>query len=187
MLVTPGKARRRRERHGAGFTLIELIVVVAMVAVLAALAAPSLRNFAANQALAGVTSDLMAASMTARSTAINRNQRVLIEPMSGTDWTSGWRVYVDKDASSDFDATKDEEIIVGQPVPDTVAINSATITNCSPRDKFGYAPDGFLYRDGATFQNGGVPFISSVTSRDRCIVFDAAGRTRICGTGAETC
>ena len=56
----------------------------------------------------------MAASMTARSTAINRNLRVIIEPMSGTDWTSGWRVYVDKDGSTDFDASKDEQIIVVQ-------------------------------------------------------------------------
>lgn len=181
MLVTPSKGRR-----GAGFTLIELMVVIATVAILAALAAPSLRNFAANQALAGVTSDLMAASMTARSTAINRNQTVVIEPVSGTDWTSGWRVYVDKDASGDFDPTQDNEVVVGSPVPDTVAVNSNTVTNCSPKDKFAYSPDGFL-KVGGMLGNGGVPFKSTVTSRDRCVVFDRAGRTRICGAGTENC
>ena len=186
MLVTVPSMAGGRRRRGLGFTLIELLVVVAMVAILAALATPSLRAFAANQALAGVTSDLMAASMTARSTAINRNQRVMIEPMSGTDWTSGWRVYIDKDASADFDAANDEQIIEGQPAPDTVATNAATVTNCAPKDKFGYDADGFLHV-GGTLGNGGVPLKSSVTGRDRCVVFERAGRTRICGTGAEAC
>ena len=183
MLVAPRNMLRRCRR---GFTLIELLVVIAMVAILAALATPSLRAFAANQALAGVTSDLMAASMTARSTAINRNQRVMIEPMTGTDWTSGWRVYIDKDASDDFNASTDEQIIESQPAPDTVAANTATVTNCAPKDKFGYNPDGFL-RSGGSLGNGGVPLKSTVTGRDRCVVFDLAGRTRICGSGADTC
>ena len=186
MLVARTNMVEGRRRRARGFTLIELLVVIAMVAILAALATPSLRAFAANQALSGVTSDLMAASMTARSTAINRNRRVIIEPMSGTDWTSGWRVYIDKDGSTDFDASKDEQIIEGQPAPDTVVSNAATITNCAPKDKFGYDPDGFLRLD-STLGNGGVPLKSSVTGRDRCVVFDNSGRTRICGSGTDTC
>ena len=46
----------RRLSAGAGprgFTLIELMVVVALGAILLALAAPSLRDFAANQATGG--------------------------------------------------------------------------------------------------------------------------------------
>lgn len=178
----------RRLRAGAGprgFTLIELMVVVALVAILLALAAPSLRDFAANQALAGATSDLMGASMTARAAAIGRNAETVIEPEDGVDWLSGWRVYVDKNGNSTFEATTDELIAFSPPLPETIAMNSG-VANCTRQGRFVYRTAGFLKTGGGLIE-GGIPLKSTVTGRDRCVVFNRIGRTRICGAGIDAC
>ena len=177
---------RSSSYRSSGFTLIELMVVVAMVAIMLMLAAPSLREFTANQALGGATSDLMGASMTARSTAINRNAQVVIEPQTGTDWTTGWRVYVDKNGDASYAAADDELIATGPPLPETVEKNATVVTNCASKDKFAYRADGFLLV-GGSLGNGGIPLKSKVTGRERCLVFDRTGRTRICGTGTDAC
>ena len=178
--------RAPRVSGASGFSLIELMVVVAMVAILLALAAPSLRDFAANQALAGATSDLMGASMTARAAAIGRNAETVIEPEDGVDWLSGWRVYVDKNGDASYAAADDELIATGPPLPETVEKNATVVTNCASKDKFAYRADGFLLV-GGSLGNGGIPLKSKVTGRERCLVFDRTGRTRICGTGTDAC
>lgn len=171
----------------SGFTVIELMVVVALVAVLATLAAPGLRAFASNQALSSTVSDLLSATMTARSTAISRNRQTIIEPMdTSVGWTSGWRVYVDNDASGDFDAAEDELISESSAVPDGIVLAAST-ANCTRKDQFAYRADGFLKWGEGAFSNGGIQFKSTVTSRERCVVINKVGRGRICGNGIDAC
>ena len=185
MLVAQAPSPLQRPHASAGFTLIELLVVIAMVAILGALAAPSMRNFAANQELSGATSELMAAAMTARGTAINRNMNVVLGPV-GADWTTGWRVYVNKDSDKGYAAGTDELIASGTPVPASVALNPSTPAGCGSKSAFIFKPDGFLLVE-SSYGNGGIALKSAHTGRARCVVFDKIGRTRVCGDGADAC
>ncbi len=179
MLVAHPSSALQRLRASAGFTLIELLVVIAMVAILAALAAPSLRQFAANQELSGATSNLVAAAMTARSTAINRNTNVVLEPVSGADWSAGWRIYVEKTAGSGYSALEDELINTTGRLPDSIEV-----TNVSNAASITYKSDGFLL----DFNNTKLLLKATATQRERYIVFDKIGRVYVCGNqGANPC
>ena len=173
-------ARRRLTPH-RGFTLIELLVVAALIAVIAAVATPSLRAFASNQALKSVTSDLLGAVNLAKNTALTRNATVIVAPFSDSDWTTGWRVFVDNDSSSDW-SSGDTLISEREAVPDGISKETAAMSNCTDIALIGYGQDGFLKSLSGNF-NGGVRFKSDVTSQNRCIVISKVGSARICGTG----
>ncbi|HMN82361.1 MAG TPA: GspH/FimT family pseudopilin [Burkholderiaceae bacterium] len=85
-------------RTDAGFTMIEMMIVVAMSAILLAVASPSFMSLVRTNRLDVAGGDLRSAVMLARSEAVKRAALTVVEPVSGNDWTSGVRVYVDADA-----------------------------------------------------------------------------------------
>jgi type IV fimbrial biogenesis protein FimT len=89
VIATP--SRQRFGLRSAGFTIIELMVTVALVGTLAAYALPSLKILITNQRVRGVSSDLVASLIFARSEAIKRNAQVSLVP-NGGDWAAGWTV-----------------------------------------------------------------------------------------------
>lgn len=84
-------------RTDAGFTMIEMMIVVAMSAILLAVASPSFMSLVRTNRLDVAGGDLRSAVMLARSEAVKRSTLTVVEPVSGDDWTSGIRVYVDAD------------------------------------------------------------------------------------------
>src|SRR5215470_11160451 len=99
-------------RHGpdktrTGFTLIELLVVLAIGAILLAVGVPSFSFMIDRNRVAGEVNEMLADLALTRSEALSRRGRVIMcrtaDPTAanavcaaaGTDWTSGWIVFVD--------------------------------------------------------------------------------------------
>lgn len=89
---TPPRGRVPVRARRAGFTLIETMVVLALLAILASLAGPAMSRFVASQRVKSSASSLHLALVKARSEAIKRNGTVSVQPITGTNWNSGWNV-----------------------------------------------------------------------------------------------
>ena len=93
----PDQRRFATERHHAGFTLIEALVVVALMAILASLAAPSFTNQFQRYRVDTVRDELLASMNLAKSEAIRQGQTITIQKLAGAcgtagDWSCGWQV-----------------------------------------------------------------------------------------------
>ncbi|MFT4195884.1 GspH/FimT family pseudopilin [Ottowia sp.] len=93
-----------------GFTAIELMVVVAIVAILAALAAPSFTPLIERWRVRSAVEGLQSALYFARSEAIKRGGRVVIQKLpngtngcsapNGADWNCGWFICEDTNGNN---------------------------------------------------------------------------------------
>ncbi len=79
-------------RRNLGFTLIEAMVAIAVLGILMTLAVPGLQKVVAKQRMRSASYDVMSDLTLARSEALKRGSTVVMEPLTGTDWRSGWRV-----------------------------------------------------------------------------------------------
>jgi type IV fimbrial biogenesis protein FimT len=161
-----------------GFTLIELLITLALVAILSAIAMPNFTSLVANQELSSVSSDILSTAFQARGEALKLNRRVVVEPISGTDWKQGWRTYVDVNLDGSFDNTTDTLIITKTALPSKVDVDVHTGT-ASNLTKFAYDGTGFLTRTTG-FTDGTIVFKSSVTARKKYFIVSGSGRPRIC-------
>ena len=78
-----------------GFTLIEMMTVVTVMAILMAFAVPGMSGLLEAQRLRSATFDLVADLTLARNESLKRGARVTVSPLSGSDWSNGWRVRMD--------------------------------------------------------------------------------------------
>lgn len=183
------------KRPAGGFTLVELLTTVAIIVVILTLAAPSFTAFQRNSELTGVANTLLSSLSAARSEAMKRGRNTLVVPSPdctspswGDDWSKGWVVFVDNDASQTLNSGDD--VLSCEPkVPQAVT----AITGSAPE---GFQdPDGKLYLmfngsgyprllSGA-FQSSSLDFTNGAETRR--IISNPAGRLRVCKPSDTGC
>lgn len=165
----------------AGFTVIELMVVVVIVAVLAALAAPSFNRMLLANRVAGATSEFQAALAQARGEAIKRggDARVTVVPnvLIGTsaDWTGGATVFFDK--STNANGGNATGIASGDLLLKIGGTGSG-VAATSNLDSITFNGLGRPYTAAGSPGNGQIAFSANGVD-GRCIIINAAGRTRV--------
>ena len=77
-MIDSTAAQRRARAHGAGFTLIELMITVALASILLTVAVPSFNQMVVGGRLTAQSNEMVAALSLARSEAIKRNANVTL-------------------------------------------------------------------------------------------------------------
>ncbi|MDO8262123.1 MAG: GspH/FimT family pseudopilin [Gallionella sp.] len=110
----------------SGFTLIELMVTIALVAILLAVAVPSLTAFLRNSELTSFSNSMLASLNAARGEAMKRGRYAMATPTDGTNWDSGWVVFVDVDRSQNYAAANDITIMTKEAKPNYLTLTPKT-------------------------------------------------------------
>lgn len=174
-----------RLQRGRGFTLVELVVVLAMIAIMASLAGPSFVQFLRNSELRTVTSDFVSSLNTARAEAIRRGIRTFVEPLDGTSWQSGWRVYLDLDGDNTF--TNGDEVVFERPaLPPSVQLDTTNTTlTFGGLVYVSFAPSGFPRQTNGALLSGNLTVSNGYEGR--AVMLGEGGRARTCKVDETGC
>ena len=96
-----------------GASLIEAMMALSIAGVLTGAAVPAMKDALVQQRLRSGSSDLHATFHLARSEAIKRASPVAVTPVDTQDWSTGWRVFADRNDNGTQEA--DEETLVERP------------------------------------------------------------------------
>lgn len=175
-----------------GFTLIELMVSIALVAVLMMVAVPSLTTFQRNAELTSFSNTLLASINAARGEAMKRGRYAMVVPADGTNWSSGWIVFVDMDRSQAYEAANDVSILTRGALPSYLEIPTPTGTaNESPPylmfDASGYSKNKAGGFGAVTFQirRNDVSGTEQL-QQTRRVKIASTGRVRVCTPTSST-
>lgn len=137
----------RPERSGAGFSLLELLIVIATLSILMGVAGPALNGFLKNDRQVAQINTLAGHLAQARSAAVTRHQSIVLcasddqASCSSDDWADGWIVFVDVNNDADLSAA-DEILSQQQELPNNVTLR-ASMGNRIIYDGRGFALNTF--------------------------------------------
>ena len=166
------------------------MVTVAIAAVLLVVAAPSFVNFQRNSELTSATNSFVAAINAARGEAMKRGMNAMLVPSTGTDWSSGWTVFVDQDRSGTLN-TGDLTVIQQPALASYFSAAGQGTANETPAyimfDASGYAKTktagfGALTMTIARSDLSG----AAQSEQTRRIVIARSGRARACKPATDT-
>lgn len=158
-----------------GFTLIELMVVIAIAAILLTLAGPSFISAYRNARLNSYTNGMMAAINATRSEAMKRNVFALMQPKNGSDWNTGWIIFVDTDMNMQLDRSKDIVILEHESHDQDSFIQISSKTDVTGSSGTLVAFDGSGFAKG---NNASVPNTTLTLKRTDVPVAEQDGVTR---------
>jgi len=169
----------------SGFTLIELIVTIALVAILMAVAVPSMVTFQRNSELTSFSNTMLASINAARGEAMKRGRSAMMTPADGTNWSSGWIVFVDMDGGETYSATTDLTLLKREAPPSYLTLSgNGTLVAVPPYimfDSSGYSKTKSGGFGASTFEvkrndvSG-----TELLSQTRRIKIASTGRVRVC-------
>jgi type IV fimbrial biogenesis protein FimT len=170
-------------RGGAGFTLVELLVVVALVSVLSFLAVPALGSAINSARLSSATHALFSSFVLARSEAIKRKSRTVVckSPdgfvcTTSGGWEHGWIVFHDPNNNATADA--------GEPVLARHTALPGEIRFDGNFSHLSYVPGGSVLALGGTLTGC---YAASPFNPARQIVISKTGRPRTVRTTVPNC
>lgn len=158
-----------------GFTLIELMVVIAIAAILLTLAGPSFVSAYRNARLNSYTNGMVAAINATRSEAMKRNVFALMQPKDGSDWNTGWIIFVDTDMNMQLDRSKDIVIVEHESHDQDSFIQISSKTDVTGSSGTLVAFDGSGFAKG---NNASVPNTTLTLKRTDVPVAEQDGVTR---------
>ncbi|KZX79063.1 hypothetical protein A3715_34550 [Oleiphilus sp. HI0009] len=94
----------------SGFTLIELMLALVVAGIVAVIALPSFGNLIARNQISATANNVVGALNLARAEAAQRGRVVQVNSLdvgTPTNWTSGYRIWVDLDGDAIFDANEE--------------------------------------------------------------------------------
>lgn len=168
-----------------GFTLIELMVTLTVAAVLALVAIPSLTAYQRNAELTALSNNLFAAINAARGEAMKRGMNAMVLPANGTDWNSGWVVFVDVNRNQSFDLGTDA-MVLSQSAPSSRFTVNGTGTASASAPYILYDASGFTKDKFSAPVNLSITVArndltgASLFEQTRLLLIANTGRVRIC-------
>jgi type IV fimbrial biogenesis protein FimT len=182
---------KKSDFSARGFTLIELMVTVALVAILMAVAVPSMTTFQRNAELTSFSNTMTAAVNAARGEAMKRGRYAMVVPLDGSNWSSGWVVFVDIDRSQAYEAANDVTLLTRDAIPSYLEISANGTAAASPPyimfDASGYVRQkgGGLANQTFNIQRNDVSGADAL-AQTRRIIISRPGRVRTCTPKTST-
>jgi len=145
-------------KTGSGFTLIELMIAISISIVILTFAVPSFSSFIKNGRVTTFTNTLVTDVNFARQEAVTRGDKVILcrsanptaaSPSCGgnaNNWSSGWLVFVSKDANTTYDDGTDVLLRATNEVGGGVTIKTNNVSNAD----LIYNADGTIDMGGGT-------------------------------------
>ena len=87
-----------------GFSLSELMVTIAVAGVLLTIAVPQFKRQIEQSQFTSSSNELLGVMNYARAEALRRSRPVTVAPLVGTDWNSGWQMFIDINRNGAKDA-----------------------------------------------------------------------------------
>ena len=173
-------------RASKGFSLIELMITLSIAVILLSIAIPSFKTMIDTQRLVSTASEFYAAINLTRAEAIKRGNRVNMIANDGTNWTSGWTVFIDSNDNLQVDAG--ETVIFTHDVTSTNLTSLNTFTDTTST-YISYTGNGRSRTNASSQQPQAGTVSFTLGSATRRVKINFLGRARICNpdTNLKTC
>jgi len=116
---------KNKSKKSRGFSIIELMVTLVIASILMSYGLPAYRDFTVRQKMTNDINDWLGDVTLTRVTAVKMGQRVVIQSLAGSDWKSGWQIFLDVDGDDIYTAAIDDLIRIKQNVGGDMTMDSA--------------------------------------------------------------